>query len=146
FLETLLETADSRSSDLSGRRRLLGIANFHFVSIYDRDFIITVLIFAIPEGAFLFSGLFEQHRCGALRTGFGYRLVPINLVALRVIGAPVKNFSSPRLLNHDITAILRTRHAQSFAFNVIALRIIRTRNEFTKSALAFYQMHAVFRT
>ena len=72
------------------------------VNVIDSHFIITVLVFAITDGAIVFRRFLKQNGDAAFGTGFLDRLVPINLVALRIIRAAVKDFSASRFLDDDL--------------------------------------------
>ena len=88
---------------------------------------VTALLFrTIAEGTLLLRGFLEQERRLALRAGFADRLVPIHGLALRIIGAAVKDFTAPGFFDHDLAATTRPRtlYAGGFLLDVLALRIV----------------------
>src|SRR6267378_2513126 len=105
-----------------------------------------VFIRATPRRAFL-GGLLQQERRAALRTLFDHRFVPIDDFAFRVLSAAVENLASLRSLDDDFAfaAGTRTGDASRFAFDVLALRIIRAGDEFAKSPLTFHQLGVINR-
>ena len=98
-------------------------------------------------GRALLGRLFQEERRATLRALFDHWLVPVNDFALGIFSAAIENFAALRTLDDDFAfaAGTRTSHPGGLAFDVLALRIIRARDEFAKASLAFHQLGIVDR-
>ena len=108
----------------------------------------TVFVGAVAEGSLLLRGLFEEERRVTVRTSLEYGFVPVNDVAVRIFRAAVECFAAFRLLHHDLALAARPRtgNTDRLLLDVLALRIIRTRDKLAETPDALHQLRAIDRT
>src|SRR5207253_11219512 len=87
--------------------------------------------------------------CAALRTGFRNGLVPQDEITVRILQAPVEDFSSFGAAFDEFAATtgFRTCDTNRFRFDVFALRIVAAGSEFAEAAFLDGEFRlAAFRT
>src|SRR4029079_15876629 len=83
-----------------------------------------------------------------VRTRFEYGLVPVDDGAVRILRASIKRFAAFRLLHDNLAlaARTRTRNADSLLLDVLALRIIRTRDKLSETPETLHELRAIHGT